>query len=236
VTEQPHIIAAARIGTDDDPGNDSTAQTVETDAPTGNAAIDDSAELTEKSTPDATDADTAAADLEPRDQDRRTGKRRLNWSRMLAYGVLPALALTLAMAAGMLKYLDSSARDNDIAGLESVQAAKDATVALLSYRPDSVEQQLGAARNLLTGNFRDAYMSLTKDVVIPGAKQKQISAQASVPAAAAVTANPNHAVALVFVDQIVIIGTGAPTDTASTVRVTLDKVRGRWLISGFEPV
>ena len=70
----------------------------------------------------------------------------------------------------------------------SLQAAKDSTIAMLSYKPDTVEQQLGAARDLLTGDFRDSYTSLTHDVVIPGAKEKQISAVATVPAAASVSA------------------------------------------------
>ena len=87
-----------------------------------------------------------------------------------------------------------------------MQAAKDSTIALLSYKPDTVEQQLGAARDLLTGDFRDSYTSLTNDVVIPGAKQKQISAVATVPAMASVSADPNHAVVLVFVNQTVVVG------------------------------
>ena len=125
---------------------------------------------------------------------------------------------------------------DDRRAIESMQAAKDSTIALLSYKPDTVEQQLGAARDLLTGEFRDSYTSLTNDVVIPGAKQKQISAVATVPAVASVSANPSHAVVLVFVNQTVIVGQDAPTDTASSVRVTLDKVGDRWLISKFDPV
>jgi Mce-associated membrane protein len=127
-------------------------------------------------------------------------------------------------------------RDADIARAESVQAARDSTIALLSYQPDKVDQQLEAARNLLTGQFRDSYSSLIRDVVIPGAKQQHIAAAASVPVAASVSATPGHAVALVFVDQTVIVGNDAPTGTASSVRVTLDKVGGRWLISGFDPI
>jgi Mce-associated membrane protein len=41
---------------------------------------------------------------------------------------------------------------------------------------------------------------------------------------------------LVFVNQTSIVGTDAPTDTASSVRVGLDKVDGQWLISSFEPI
>ena len=114
--------------------------------------------------------------------------------------------------------------------------AKDSTIRLLSYKPDTVEQDLSSARELLTGDFRDSYTQLTNDVVIPGAKQKQIAALANVPAVASVSADPDHAVALVFVNQTVTVGDGAPTSTASSVKVTLDKVGDRWLISKFDPV
>jgi Mce-associated membrane protein len=132
--------------------------------------------------------------------------------------------------------VDSSARDADAARAQSVQAAVDSTVAMLSYRPDTVEKNLAAARDRMTGAFRDSYTSLTHDVVIPGAKQRQISAVATVPAAASVTATATHAVVLVFVNQSTTIGNDPPTDTASTVKVTLDKVGDRWLISQFDPV
>jgi Mce-associated membrane protein len=163
-------------------------------------------------------------------------RRRPGWARLVAFAVLPGLALLLALGAGFLKWQDSSVRDAEVARIESVQAAKDGTVALLSYRPDSVDKDLGAARDRLTGNFRDSYTSLTNDVVIPGAKQKQISAVATVPAAASVSAKEGQAVVLVFVNQTNTIGNDAPTDTASTVKVTLDKVGGRWLIAGFDPI
>jgi len=41
---------------------------------------------------------------------------------------------------------------------------------------------------------------------------------------------------LLFIDQSVVIGTDAPTATSSTVRVTLEKDRDRWLISQFDPL
>jgi Mce-associated membrane protein len=157
-------------------------------------------------------------------------------ARLVAYAVLPALALILALVGGWLKFVDSSASDADNARTESVQAAKDSTIALLSYQPDTVEQQLTDARKLLTGEFLTSYTSLTDTVVIPGAKEKQISAVAAVPASASVSADQEHAVVLVFVNQTVVVGQDAPTATASSVRLTMDKVDGKWLISKFEPV
>ncbi|MGZ4527479.1 MAG: hypothetical protein ACXVX7_13750 [Mycobacterium sp.] len=162
--------------------------------------------------------------------------RRLDWSQVLAYGVLPGLALLLASVAGFLKWQGSSVADADRGRIEATQAARDATVALLTYRPDTVERDLGAAREHLAGQFKDAYTSLTRDVVIPGAKQKHISAVATVQSAASVSAGPSHGVVLLFVNQTTIVGTDAPAYTTSSVRVTLDKVGGRWLISGFDPV
>jgi Mce-associated membrane protein len=185
---------------------------------------------------DKPDEPTETADEASESAGPEKPKRSIQWARVFAFGVLPAVALLLAMGAGYLKWMDNSVRDSGRARDTSVQAAKDSTVALLSYKPDSVEQQLTAARDRLTGEFRDSYTSLTRDVVIPGAKQKQISAVATVPAAASVSAKPNRAVVLVFVNQTVIVGQDAPTDTASAVRVTLDKVGDRWLISSFDPV
>ena len=73
-------------------------------------------------------------------------------------------------------------------------------------------------------------------MIIPSAKEKRISAVATVPAAAVVKATGNHAVVLLAVDQTITVGNDTPSNTASSVRVTLDKVGGRWLISGFDPV
>jgi Mce-associated membrane protein len=196
-------------------------------------------QVEEKVTDEATekaDEPTETADESAGAAEQEKPKRGINWSRVVAFGLLPGLALVLAMAAGFLKWQDNSVRDSEVARIESVQAAKDTAVKMLSYNPDTVDQQLNDARSLLTGEFRDQYTSLINDVVIPGAKEKRISAVASVPAAASVSAEPNHAVVLVFVNQTVVVGQDAPTDTASSVRVTLDKIGDRWLISKFDPV
>jgi Mce-associated membrane protein len=51
-----------------------------------------------------------------------------------------------------------------------------------------------------------------------------------------VSASGAHAVVLLFVNQTTTVGTGTPTSTASSVRVTLDRADDRWLISQFDPV
>lgn len=162
--------------------------------------------------------------------------RRVNWSRMLVYGLFPGLALILAMAAGLLKWQDAASRSADIAQSESVQAAKASAVALLSFRSDTVENDVAAARDRLTGQFLDTYTQVTREVVIPNAKERQVSAVATVPAAASESVEQNQAVALVFVEQTVTVAGSPPANTVSGVRVTLDKIDGRWLVSGWEPI
>ncbi len=251
-TEDPTVVDA------------SAPEEVETsDAPTPTPS--ESEEATQEpmaETPDTADAEAAEAPGETSDEPDATAetseepaesteesdgaKRKIQWSRVLAYGILPGLALLLALAAGFSRWEDVTSaygvvppvasEENPSPATESMNAAKDSTIKMLSYKPDTVDQQLNAARDLLTGDFRDSYTSLINDVVIPGAQQKQISAVASVPAVASVSADPKHAVVLVFVNQTVVVGQDPPSDTASSVRVTLDKIGDRWLRSEFEPV
>jgi Mce-associated membrane protein len=162
--------------------------------------------------------------------------RQTDWSRVLGYGVLPGLALVLALVAGFSKMQESSARASQMARIESLAAAKDSTIAILSYQPDSVDKSLAAARDRLTSPYKDAYTKLTNDVVIPGAKKDHVSVTATIPAGASVSATPRHAVVTLFVDQAAAIGQNAPTTTESSIRVTLEKISGRWLISGFDPI
>lgn len=178
--------------------------------------------------------DTDASPTNAESPKRR--RRSIRWRSVLAYGLLPGLAVVMAMASGYLKWYGASAHECRVAAAESVRAASEGAIAMLSYRPDTVEKDLDAARDRLTSPLKDSYSSLTHDVVIPGSRQKAISASATVPAAASVSASPNHAVALLFVDQTIIVGNDPPTNSASRVRVTLDKIAGRWRISSFDPL
>ena len=153
-----------------------------------------------------------------------TQRRSVNWSRVLVYGLLPGLALLLAMSAGLLKWKDSSIRGIDLARSQSVSAAKDSTVAVLTFRSDTVDRDVAAARERLTGGFLDTYNQRTQQELIPNAKQRRVIATASVPAAASESATANHAVVLLFVTQTVRIGDAPRADTGSSVRVKLDKI------------
>ncbi len=159
----------------------------------------------------------------------------LSWRRLLV-AVLPVLALLLALGVGYLKWLDGTARESLTAAEQSVRVASESTIAILSYKPETVDQDLKAAADRLAEPFRQQYTQLVNDVVAPGAKEQHIAAVATVPAAASVSATGKHAVVLVFVDQTTTIGGDAPSQSTSSVRVSLDRIGGRWLVSQFDPV
>jgi Mce-associated membrane protein len=216
---------------------ENTESTENVDAEDWAEAMSEDIEPTAEDETTQEESDAAEIDETSDDEPETKRERRpITWSRVLGYGVLPGFALLLALAAGYFKWVAGSADDLALVRTESVRVAGEDAVALLSYKADSVDKDLGAARERLTGEFKDAYTTLTREVVIPGAKEKHISAMAKVNAAASVSATANHAVVLLFVNQTVTIGDGAPTDTQPVVRVTLDKVNGRWLVSHFDPV
>lgn len=131
----------------------------------------------------------------------------------------------------------SSRRAAEAAGVQAAQAARDAIPAILSYQPATAETDLpAAATDRLTGKFLADYTQLITTVVVPEAKQKGLSAAAEVPAVAVVSADSGHAVVLAYVDQSVQAGAAAPTQINTSVRVTMDQVDGRWLISGLDRV
>jgi Mce-associated membrane protein len=146
------------------------------------------------------------------------------------------LAVVLAAAAGYLEYERSSEHETQRARVDSVKTATEGAIALLTYGPDTAERDLTAACDRLTGDFRESYLKLVREVVIPGAVQKQISTVVTVPAAAAESASATRAVVLLYVNQVATVGTEPPSTTASSVRVTMDHVDGHWLISDLEPI
>lgn len=115
------------------------------------------------------------------------------------------------------------------------EAAKASGVKLLTYSHDKVEQQLTDALAATAGEFHDEYRELIHDVVIPGAQQQSISAAATVPAVGVQSLTDSTATLLLFINQKVTIGTAAPTDTASSVRMEMKNVDGRWLVTAFAP-
>lgn len=163
-------------------------------------------------------------------------KPRRRLGRTVAFALLPAVVLVLALVVGYLKWQADSVVSEQRAGAQSAAAATAGVTAMLSYRADHVEQDLVAASGQMTGDFHNEFTTLINDLVIPGAREQRISAEATVPAVAVLSADADRAQLLVYINQTTTIGDQPPTDTQSSARVDMQKVDDRWLMSGFEPV
>ena len=166
-------------------------------------------------------------------------RQRLTGPGMGVFGALAAAAIALGAGTGVLQWQAHTHSDENAARTESLQAARDTTAAILSYTADTVDTDLAARTGRLTGGFLDEYTTLMNTQVIPSAKQGNVTAVAQVAGAASVSVTTSRAVTLVFVDQTVTRaggGAAGPVRSTFSVRVTLDRIADRWLVSEFRPV
>ncbi len=182
---------------------------------------------------------TAAVEIDTSDDTSAGEVKR----RVAAVPVIPLVLLLALLAAGGLtgwlfftQYRPDEQTDSAVAQ-SVVNAARDGTVALLSYKPDTLDQDLAAAKSHLSGDFLNYYSDFTKQVVTPAAKSKGVTTTAQVVSAAVSDLHPDSAVVLVFVNQVTTSNERPdPSMASSSVEVSLNKANGQWLITKFEPV
>jgi Mce-associated membrane protein len=146
-----------------------------------------------------------------------------------------ATSVALLAALFYLEYRPDKQTDTETK--QSVLAAAKAdTIGLLSYSPDTFDQDFKAAKSLLTGDFLTYYAQFGEQVLRPAATQKGVKTSAVVPRAAVSELHPASAVVLEYINQTTMTKEKPqPAATASSVLVKLAKIDGRWLISSFDP-
>ena len=108
---------------------------------------------------------------------------------------------------------------------------------MLSYAPDSLDQDFAAAKSQLTGDFLSYYTQFTEQIVTPAAREKSVKTEASVVRAAVSMIQPDSAEVLVFINQTTTSKENPDgAFAASSVKVGLKKIDGAWLIASFDPV
>ncbi|MFF3574084.1 hypothetical protein [Nocardia jiangxiensis] len=163
---------------------------------------------------------------------RRQHSRR----RLVGAAVVPILILALLVS---LQLLVQHSADRDLASARDTvaKAASDSAVVVLSYKPETVEQDLASAKTRLTGEFLDTYGQLADTVVGPTAKEKQVSMQATPVGAAVESVSEDKAAVIVYINQTTTVaGNPQPSQSQNALRVGLTKVQGRWLINRFDPL
>jgi Mce-associated membrane protein len=186
--------------------------------------------------------DEAADSTEGAAAKRRDGvvRRSLRGARSKLGVILLAAALVASAGVAAWLYFNQYRPDKQInaaAANVALDAAKNGSVALLSYSPETLDKDFAAAKSHLTGDFLSYYTQFTQQIVTPAAQQKSVKTTASVVRAAVSELHPDSAVVLVFINQ----NTTSKENpdgafAASSVKVGLTKIDGAWLISSFDPV
>jgi Mce-associated membrane protein len=155
--------------------------------------------------------------------------------RLLSLVTAAAAAVALAGTLFLLQYRPIQQTDG-AAERAAIKAASEGSVALLSYSPESLDNDIAAGKAHLTGELLRYFSGFSKYFVAPSVRQQQVRASASVLRAAIADMHPNSAVVLVFVHQTTSSRDKPdPVLTTNSVRVTLTKDGGSWLIAKFEP-
>jgi Mce-associated membrane protein len=208
------------------------------------SADDDTEQQSDETAPDVEPTDGVEIDKDADDDgDKDSVAPRRRGLSVSAIPLVPLVLVLALLAAGALAgwlYFSEFRPDEqtDAAVAQSaVEAARDGTVALLSYKPDTLDQDFAAAKSHLTGDFQNYYDKFTKQIVTPAAKEKAVTTTAQVVGAAPSEVHPNSVVVLVFVNQVSTSRDRPdPAMASSSVLVSLTKVHGDWLITKFDPV
>lgn len=159
-------------------------------------------------------------------------------SRMrIYYAVLGAVALLAVAALGTGLFLLWDQHRTDQAREDALTAASRTVTAMFSYEPGTVETELPKAADALTPGFREDYLELINQAIVPGAKEKQLTVKATMQAGGVVSADTGHAVVLLYLNQLTTSKDAPEGQTTGTrVRVSLDKSDDRWLVAQVTPV
>ncbi|MDT5185006.1 MAG: Mce-associated rane protein [Mycobacterium sp.] len=202
---------------------------------------DETEKVTDEAVDEATKKDGAATETETQPEARGGVLRQsMRWARARLGAILLVAALVASAGVAAWLYFEQyrPGQETDAAASAvALDAAKNGTVSLLSYSPESLDKDFAAAKSHLTGDFLSYYTQFTEQIVTPAAKQKAVKTSAAVVRAAVSELHPDSAVVLVFINQNTISKENPDGSfAASTVKVGMKKINDTWLISAFDPV
>ncbi|MCQ4084054.1 hypothetical protein NGB36_26595 [Streptomyces sp. RB6PN25] len=175
----------------------------------------------------------AETDTQPQAPPRRP-------SRLVLVLVLLILAGSAATAVLGLQHRDADSSRQ--ARADALAAARTAAPVILSYDYRHLARDFAAADSHLTGPFRDQYRKTTQTVVGPTAARYHGIVKATVaqptgglPAASVVSATPDSAVVLLFMNQVTTsTQISGPRLDLDRVRMTLTSTPGGWKVSAVD--
>jgi Mce-associated membrane protein len=117
----------------------------------------------------------------------------------------------------------------------ALDTTRDAARVLFSYDYRTLSKDFSAGKSVATGKFRTEYSTTTSKVVAPLAVKQKVVVKAEVVTAGVVRATPTTVVTIVYVNQVTTSSlAAAPKIDLSRVRMTLEHIGGRWLVSNVD--
>ncbi|MFC6009967.1 h domain protein [Nocardia lasii] len=155
----------------------------------------------------------------------------------ILFGALAATGLLAAIVLGVSGFQLWNQGRTEQARTDAMSTAARTVSAMFTYEPATVDTELPRAAENLTEDFRAEYLKLIQQAIAPGAKEKQLTVKATTQAEGVVSADPEHAVVLLYLNQLT-TSKDSPqgTTSGSRVRVTLDKSDNRWLVAQVTPI
>lgn len=148
-----------------------------------------------------------------------------------------AVVVVLALVVGfvfMQVHARDTREDNRRAALD---AAEKKLVQVLSYNFRTVDEDVARAEKHLTGKFASDFKQFSSKLIVPNAKGEKITTDVEVVATSSVKVQDDQVVALMFVNQTTKRkGAKEPRIDGSRLRLTMEQVDDRWLISELTPV
>ncbi|MFG2353292.1 hypothetical protein [Streptomyces sp. NPDC048521] len=163
--------------------------------------------------------------------------------RRVLTAVLGAVLVAALVVAAVLGWQYRQERQAEQARSEALAVARKVAPVVLSYDYRHLDRDFTRARAQLTGRFRDQYGTTTKTVVAPTAKKYHGVVKATVatpadgggPAVSVVSATPDRAVVLLFVNQVTVsTQVSGPRLDLNRVRMTLSRTSDGWRVSGVD--
>ncbi|MFE1594497.1 h domain protein [Nocardia sp. NPDC058705] len=155
----------------------------------------------------------------------------------IVFSALAAAGLIAAIVLGISGFRLWQQDKTEQARTDAMSTASRTVSAMFTYEPATVDTELPRAADNLTEEFRAEYLKLIQQAIAPGAKEKQLTVKATTQAEGVVSAEPEHAVVLLYLNQLT-TSKDSPqgTTSGSRVRVTLDKSDNRWLVAQVTPI